>query len=79
MSSMLALLLLKPGMMPSGTQSIVCCPAKIMNCCKVESLSPEYAPDTVKPAASLSFQPWVNHTLALASINFFISAETEPM
>jgi hypothetical protein len=56
-----------------------CCAAKIASCISVPSLSPLGAAEWVKPAASLSRQPWSAQTALVPSMNALNGADTLPM
>ena len=56
-----------------------CCIAKVAKYIRVENLSPDRPSEQVKPPATLSFQPWVNQTLALASAKTLKGADAPPM
>ena len=77
--SMLASPVAAPGIRPVETQTMPCCAASTEKYSRVDSLSPDRLRELVKPAAILSFQPWVNQTLELASANTLNGADGPPM
>ena len=67
------------GIVPVPTQIIPCCIASVTRYISVEYLSPLICSEQVKPPASLSFQPSVAQTFALASAKVLNGADAPPM
>jgi hypothetical protein len=71
--------LLLPAASPRLTHTMPCCAAKIDKLINVESLSPLWQAEHVKPAANLSIHPNLSQIGELASMNAFIGAAGPPM